>query len=428
MNTMIIKNYTDLITNLRKKNTIDILEEGLSAANPKKPMREFVKLNKIIIGKKSFDLPNSRNVYVVAFGKAALSMVASLNSILKIKGGIVVIPKNSKNKIIDEKFQIFYSGHPLPNNASVQAAKSIMKFLEQRKKNEFIIFLVSGGGSSLLALPVGITLHEKIQVSNLLLKSGATIQEFNCVRKHLSKIKGGLMVKNLRCKAISLIMSDVENNDLSSISSGCTYCDTTTFLDSLKIIKKYNLSKRIPKRVLKRLCDGAFGKVAETPKRPQIKNQIIATNKDCLISMAKKAKQLGYKPKIVTIYGNIIVASQKLTKFLPKKNSCLIFGGETTVKVTGKGKGGRNQELVLRILQNTQHIKNDIIISSIGTDGIDGNTNAAGAIIEKFQISNNKINHYLKNNNSNSFFKKYGGLINTGYTQTNLLDIGVILN
>ena len=426
---MIIKNSKELATNFRKKTTLDILEAGLHAAKPKKSIEKFVKPNKIIIGKKLFNLPNSKNVYVIAFGKAADSMTRALNLILKIIGGIIVIPKGSKNQIQAKKFQIFNSGHPLPNNVSVLAAKSIMKFLEQRKKEDIVIFLVSGGGSSLISLPAGISLNEKIRVNNLLLKSGATIQEFNCIRKHLSKIKGGMMVENLKCQAVALVMSDVENNDLSSISSGCTYYDTTTFQNSLKIIKKYNLRKKIPKRVLKRLNDGYVGKIKDTPKKPRIKNQIIATNKDCLKSMAKKAKQLGYKPKIMTISGNVITESQKIIQLLPKKkNSCLIFGGETTVNVTGKGKGGRNQELVLRILKNSLKIKNDVVISSIGTDGIDGNTKDAGAIIEKSSISNNVINHYLKNNDSNSFFKKYGGLIKTGYTHTNLLDIGVLLN
>jgi len=152
-----------------------------------------------------------------------------------------------------------------------------MKFLEQIKKEDIVIFLVSGGGSSLISLPAGISLNEKIRVNNLLLKSGATIQEFNCIRKHLSKIKGGMMVENLKCQAVALVMSDVENNDLSSISSGCTYYDTTTFQNSLKIIKKYNLSKKIPKRVLTRLNDGYVGKIKDTPKKPRIKNQIIAT-------------------------------------------------------------------------------------------------------------------------------------------------------
>ncbi|HET6517768.1 MAG TPA: DUF4147 domain-containing protein [Nitrosopumilaceae archaeon] len=426
---MIIQNSKELATNFRKKATLEIIETGLNAADPKKSIRKFVKPNKIILGKKSIHLPPSKNVYVVAFGKSADSMAGSLNSILKIKNGIIVIPKGSKNQIKAKKFQVFHSGHPLPNNVSVQAAKSIMKFLDKRKKDDMVIFLVSGGGSSLVSLPDGISLNEKIAVNNLLLKSGATIQEFNCVRKHLSKIKGGLMVKNLKCKAVSLVMSDVVNDDLSSISSGCTYYDATTFADAKKIIKKYNLYNKIPSSVKKRIEDGVIGNIDETPKKPKIKNQIIATNKNCLDSMAKKAKQLGYEPKTLTISGNVIAASKKVLQLLPKKkNSCLVFGGETTVKVTGKGKGGRNQEMVLRILKNSQKIRNDLVICSVGTDGIDGNTLAAGAMIEKFSIKPNQIDPFLKNNDSNSFFKKHGGLIKTGYTHTNLLDVGVILN
>lgn len=426
---MIIQNSKELATNFRKKTTLEIIEAGLNAADPKKSIKKFVKPNKVILGKKSLRLSPSKNVYTVAFGKSADSMTAALDSILTIKNGIIAIPKGSKNQTKAKKFQIFRSGHPLPNNVSVLAAKSIMKFLEKRKKDDIVIFLVSGGGSSLVSLPDGISLNEKIIVNNLLLKSGADIQEFNCVRKHLSKIKGGLMVKNLKCQAVALVMSDVLNNDLSSISSGCTYYDITTFQDAKKILKKYNLYNKIPTRVRKRLNDGVLGILDETPKKPKIKNQIIATNKNCLESMAKKAKQLGYEPKIFTISGNVIQTSKKILQLLPrKKKSCLVFGGETTVKVTGKGKGGRNQELVLRILKNSQKIRNDIVICSIGTDGIDGNTLAAGAMIEKFQIKPNQIDPFLKNNDSNSFFKKHGGLIKTGYTNTNLLDVGVILN
>jgi hydroxypyruvate reductase len=426
---MIIKNYKELATNLRKKTALDILEAGLYAAKPEKSLKKFVESNKITIGRNTLNSLNFKNVYLVAFGKAADSMAVELNSLIKIRSGIIVIPQGLKSKTKAKKFQIHHSGHPIPNNASVQAAKSIMKFLQIRSKDEFVIFLVSGGGSSLLSLPEGITLKEKLQVTNQLLKSGATIQEFNCIRKHLSNIKGGKMVENLKCTAVAFIMSDVENNDLSSISSGCTYYDRTTFKDALKIIKKYNLGKKIPKRVLKRIIDGSSGKIKETPKKSRIKNQIIATNQDCLYSMAKKAKQLGYMPKTIKISGNVISTSKKLVKLLPrKKNSCLIFGGETTVTVTGKGKGGRNQELVLRILKNIQKTKQDVVISSIGTDGIDGNTKDAGAIAEKFTLFPKEINPYLKNNNSNSFFKKYGGLIKTGYTHTNLMDIGVILN
>jgi len=426
---MIIKNYNELATNFRKKNTLVILEDGLKCARPEKFLRKFVKPNKILIGKKSLNLSKYDNVFLVSFGKAADSMANIINSILKIKEGIVVFPKGSKSQIRRKKFRIFRTGHPIPNNSSIKAAKTIMEFLKKRKKNEFVIFLVSGGGSSLVSLPAGITLKEKSQVTKQLLKSGVTIQEFNCIRKHLSLIKGGMMTANLACDGIALVMSDVDNNDLSSISSGCTYYDKTTFKDALRIIEKYDLKKKIPKNVLKRLHNGSEGLVNETPKKSRIKNQIIAKNEDCLEIMAKKARQLGYNPKIVNITGNVNIAAKKLIKHIPKKkNSCIIFGGETTVKVTGKGKGGRNQELVLRILKDVQKTKQNLVISSLGTDGIDGNTKHAGAIAEKFLITNHKINTYLKKNDSNSFFKKYGGLIKTGLTNTNLMDIGIILN
>ena len=426
---MIIKNYNELATNFRKKNTLVILQDGIKSARPEKFLRKFVKPNKILIGKKSLNLSKYDDVFLVSFGKAADSMANTINSILKIKEGIIVSPKGSKSQIRHKKFRIFRTSHPIPNNSSIKAAKTIMEFLQKRKKNEFVIFLVSGGGSSLVSLPAGITLKEKSQVTKQLLRSGATIQEFNCVRKHLSLIKGGMMTINLACDGIALVMSDVDNNDLSSISSGCTYYDKTTFKDALRIIEKYNLKKKIPKNILKRLHDGSVGLVNETPKKSRIKNQIIAKNEDCLEIMAKKAKQLGYNTTMVNITGNVNIAAKKLIKHIPKKkNSCIIFGGETTVKVTGKGKGGRNQELVLRILKDIQNTKQNLVISSLATDGIDGNTKHAGAITEKFFITNHKINTYLKKNDSNSFFKKYGGLIKTGLTNTNLMDIGIILN
>ena len=415
---MKIQNFKQLATNSQKKAALAILEAGLDAADPKKSIKKFVKPNKF----------TSKNLYVVAFGKSAGLMASALSSILKIKKGIVVVPKGSKHQINAKKFQVFRSGHPLPNNVSVKAAKAILQFLEQRKKDDFVIFLVSGGGSALVSYPNGISLNEKISVNKLLLKSGATIQEFNCVRKHLSKIKGGMMVKNLKCKAVSLVMSDVIDNDLSSISSGCTYYDSTTFQDALKILKKYNLYNKIPARAKKHLADGAKGLIEETPKKSKIKNQIIATNKDCLESMATKARLMGFSTKPIRISEDVVAAAKKILKNIPKrKNWCIVFGGEPTVNVTGRGKGGRNQELVLHLLRNSQKIKNDFLMASIGTDGIDGNTNAAGALIEKFSISKNKIDPYLKNNNSNAFFKKYGGLVKTGYTGTNLLDVGIIL-
>ena len=424
---MVIQNYEDLATSERKRECLDILEAGLRAAEPENIIPKFVTPEEIKINGKTLKLQGFSNIYTVAFGKAGDSMTRALNAIIPIKSGIIVIPKGSKSKIKGKKFQIFNSGHPKPDQTSIKAAKEVTKFLQNRRDSELVIFLVSGGGSSLLAIPDDITLDDKIYVTNLLLKSGANIQEFNCIRKHLSKIKGGRLVENIKCHGIGLVMSDVEGDDLSSIASGTTYMDNTTFLDALNIINKYKLKNKIPLEILQILEDGFKGKISETPKKAKIENYIIANNKDCLKAMEVKAKELGYKVKTIQVFGNIKDATKTIMESIPEEQkSCLIFGGETTVEVIGKGSGGRNQELVLRILKNSQNLKK-IIISSMGTDGIDGNTFFAGAITENNKIEESIIKEFLKNSDSGRFFQKQKNNIRTGPTHTNLMDIGVIL-
>ncbi len=424
---MIIQNFSDLATTLQKKQSLEILESGLEAASPEKFMSKFVNSKNIVINGDKLDLANFSNIYTVAFGKAADSMTRALNAIISIKAGIVVIPKGSRSMIKGKKIQIFNAGHPKPDQISVKAAKEVIKFLQNRKKDELVIFLVSGGSSALLALPDKITLNDKIHVTDLLLKSGATIQEFNCVRKHLSKIKGGKLIDNLKCHGISLVMSDVEGDDLSAIASGTTYMDNTTFADALEIIKKYKLKLRIPLEVLQLLNEGADQKIPETPKKEKIKNYIIANNNDCTQAMEVKAKELGYKVKKIEIFGDIKDAVRIIIKNIPEQQkNCLIFGGETTVEVRGKGSGGRNQELVLRILKNTQKA-NRLSIAAIGTDGIDGNTLFAGAITENIKMEPSILKEFLINSDSGRFFQKQKSNITTGFTHTNLMDIGLVL-
>ncbi len=426
---MIIQNYSNMAKDPSIARGLQILAAGLESAMPQKELKKIFNSNTIRIGKKRIKLSNYNSIHLVAFGKAANSMTKAVDSIVQIKNGIVVVPKGTKPLIKNNKFKIFKSGHPVPDKTSVLAAKSILKFLKQRKPRELVIFLVSGGSSALLALPDSITLNDKIKTTKQLLASGATIQEMNCIRKHLSQIKGGRLVDGLKCDAVSLVMSDVIGDDLSSIASGTTYFDNTKFSSALKIIQKYRLQNKISKSVLNRLKLGAAGKIPETPKKTKIPHHIILTNNDCIKSMKNKSKHLGISFKTTSISGDVAKAAAKLVSYIPRtKNSCIIFGGETTVHVKGKGKGGRNQELVLRILEKTQKTKQDLIISSLGTDGIDGNTKYAGAITKKILIKPKEIRSYLNKNNSMSFFKKYGGLINTGYTNTNLMDIGIILN
>jgi glycerate 2-kinase len=426
MRYMIIQNFEELATTDKKSQCLEILESGLQAADPKNIISKFVTTNQIKIGEKILNIDNYSNIYSVAFGKAADSMTRALNAIIPIKSGIIVIPKGSKAKIKGKKFQIFNSRHPKPDQTSVKAAKEVMKFVQNKKENELIIFLVSGGGSSLLAMPDGITLDDKIHVTNLLLKSGATIQEFNCIRKHLSKIKGGKLVENIKCDAISLVMSDVEGDDLSSIASGTTYLDNTTYQNALDILGKYKLKRKTPIEVLQILENGKNNE-KKILEKAEIENVIIANNQDCLEQMKKTAEKFGYSVIVIQIFGDIKKAVTKVLENISEnQKTCLIFGGETTVQVLGKGMGGRSQEMVLRILKNTQKFKK-ITIASMGTDGIDGNSVFAGAITDNIKVDLNTMKEFLRNSDSGRFFQKQKGNIKTDFTHTNLMDIGVIL-
>ncbi len=421
---MIIQNFEDLSDTSRKRECLEILEKGLEAANPQNIIPDYLFPNEIKIGSKSIKLNEFSNIYTVAFGKAGDSMTRAVNAIIPVKAGIIVIPKGSKSLVKGKKFQIFNSKHPQPDKTSVKAAKEIIKFLSSRKSDELVVFLVSGGGSSLVALPDKITLEDKIFMTNLLLKTGASIQEINCVRKHISKIKGGKILESMRCKGISLVMSDVEGDDLSSIASGTTFADNTTYKDALDVLEKYNLRKKTPLEVLNVLEQGVD---KESVKVEPIENVVIANNQLVVSKMKQAAIEKGYQVKLIEIYGDIKEQVRKIVENISEEEkTCLIFGGEPTVKVLGKGMGGRNQELVLRILKNTQKLKK-IVIASMGTDGIDGNSVFAGAITENVKFDSETIKEFLKNSDSGRFFQKQKSNIVTGFTHTNLQDIGMIL-
>ena len=422
-----IKNSNSLENTEVKKKALKILDAGLTAAQPKNFLKKFVKKDYIQLGKDRIFLSNYEKIFVVAYGKAAGSMAEYVSKRINVSEGMIIIPKNTKLLFRSKKFKTFYAGHPLPDRESVRAGKSTLQFINNCSKQDFVLFLVSGGGSSLLTLPDKITLTEKKRATKLLLESGATIDEFNCVRKHLSLIKGGKLIQNMNCHGCALVMSDVVSNDLSVISSGCTYYDNTTFSDAFDVIKKYSLEAKIPKKIITHLKTGSKRK--KQTNRSRIKNKIIATNYDCLNIMSVKSRMLGFTTKIhPPLKDDVMISARKIVKSIPKrKNSCLIFGGEPTVKVTGNGKGGRNQELVLQILKIIHNLDGNLLISSVATDGIDGNTTYSGALIENNLSSMQEITSYLNNNDSNSFFKKYRGLIKTGPTHTNLIDVGLII-
>ena len=408
--------------------SVKILNEGIIAADPESSLKPFFLKNKIKIKKSVVNLKTFDNVYIVAIGKAADIMAKFVSKKVSFKQGMVVMPSSYTPVFSHKKIQFFQSGHPLPNRQSVRAATYLEKLVLNTQKNDFVIFLISGGGSALISQPMGISLKETILVNKELIHSGANINEISCVRKHISKIKGGKIVQKMNCSGISLVISDVIGDDLSSVSSGLTFADKTTFSQALKILKKYKIHNKISKNIIRVLQNTGNDKFPETPKKPMIRNIVIANNYKCLLAMKNKAKKMNYTTNVVhSLNSNIKVATKKIIKTLDSsKKQCLVFGGETTVNVMGKGKGGRSQELVLRILQelhNSHH--NQFIISSVGTDGIDGNTKFAGAIASTRNVSINK--KYLKNNDSFNYFKKFGNLIYIGPTHTNVNDIGLII-
>ena len=422
-----IKNPSKLPLNHNSRDILKILNEGIIASSPSQHLKKYISKNKIQFSTSKIDLKKFNNIFLIAVGKSAGTMAEYISQKIKFDHGIVVVPKEVTPKLNKKIFEIINAGHPLPNRNSLKAGKNLVEFLNKTQKNDFVLFLISGGGSALSVYPNSISLRDKILVNEELIRSGANINEIACVRKHLSLIKGGRLIQNMNCKGISFVVSDVIGDDITSISSGMTSYDKSTFTDALKILKKFSLQHTLPNSTLSVLKSGVNGNIPETPKKTVIKNTIILNNLTCLLKMKDKSKKLGYKAQLISnITGNLDQVTQMIaSKAITSKNNCIIFGGEPTVNVIGNGKGGRNQELVLRLYEKLKHKKPDFTFASIGTDGIDGNTKFAGSIFStKYNYDGRS---YLKNNDSSSFFKKFGGLIKTGITQNNVNDIGVII-
>jgi len=422
----LIKKPSKLTLNANFQAVLSILDEGLESSHPSVYLKNYVLKNQILFSTSKIDLKKFNQKFLIAIGKSAGTMAEYVSKKINFNKGLVVVPKGITPKL-KKSIEIINAGHPIPNHNSLKAGKNLISFLSQTEKNDFVLFLISGGGSALSVLPDSISLRDKIIVNQILIRSGANINEIACIRKHLSLIKGGRLIQNMNCTGISLLVSDVIGNDIGSISSGITYCDKSTFSDSLKIIKKFSLQNKLPQSAIEILKSGLKGEISETPKKPRIKNIIILNNTSCLSKMKNKSKTLGLKTYVMpNITGNLNQVTKMIaSRALNSKNNCIVFGGEPTVTVTGTGKGGRNQELVLRLYEKLKNQKFKFTIASIGTDGIDGNTKFAGALFSTEYECDGKS--YLKNNDSSSFFKKYGGLIKTGITQNNVNDIGVIL-
>jgi hydroxypyruvate reductase len=350
------------------------------------------------------------------------------------------------------RIEVLQAGHPLPDGNGLAAAQRIVTLArEQVGKGDLVLSLLSGGGSALLVSPApGIQLEDKLECTRLLLNAGATIHEMNAIRKHLSAVKGGELARMLaHARVITLTLSDVVGDDLDTIASGPLVPDTTTFADCLEILERLEVADKVPPAAIRRIEAGIRGEVPETPKPgdPAFRRSntvIVGSNALACSAAARAARRLGYRTVILTtrLEGDtgeaarfhISVAMEVAMYGRPaQRPACILSGGETTVKVTGTGKGGRNQEFTLQSVQALARMPAPCLVASVGTDGTDGPTDAAGAFADNttlarsFKFGARFLKECLANNNAYEFFRRTGGLIMTGPTRTNVMDLHLIL-
>jgi len=443
---MLFDNYQDLVDNGKefrikqiRKDFLDVLSYSLDAVDPYNSVKKMFSKDKIILGDKNIDLSTFDSVYLVSFGKASIGMAEAICDSVDIKEGVVVTNEKER-KIKSKNIKTFVGSHPIPDENSIKAAEKILSLFEKCKNRDLLIVLISGGGSALLCKP-RVKLEDIQKITDLLLKCGANINEINTIRKHISFVKGGQLVKYANCKVVSFVISDIVGDPLEFIASGPTYPDSTTFNDACKILKKYEIWEKTPDSVKKVLINGIKKEIPETPDKKDsvfknVDNVIVANNTLACKKAIEKAEDLGYKTMILTT--KLEGEAKDMAHFLVDKtvnyetNSdkmMFICGGETTVTIKGDEKGGRNQEMVLASVEKIS--KQNIVFCSFASDGIDGNSDAAGAIADGKSFNRAKKqgldpNFYLKNNDSYNFFKKLGDLFFTGPTGTNIMDIQLI--
>lgn len=392
--------------------------------------------NEIIINNQIISLANNKKIHLFGSGKAVLSMAKSIYENLeeKIEKAVLVGPYD--NSLYKENLLYLKSSHPIPTKKSENAARDLKKSIENLKEDDFFIYLLSGGNSALVELPdENITMQEFQETTDVMLKGSMPIVAMNCIRKHLSQVKGGRLVSNCKAKGIVLVLSDVLSNDLEAIGSAPLYFDSSTFEDSIKYLEEYDLLEKIPKSVKEYLILGKSKKIKDTPKKEKanIKHFLIASNEILLNDIQKNLYSKNINAEIIKnkIEDDVDIVVEDLLDFIKnKEEGCFIFGGEALVKVTSNGKGGRNQHLILSFLDKFPKNKK-ITILSAASDGIDGNSNSAGAVIDNNTLKevsylNLDIKKYLKDFNSNEFFSKTGDLVNTGPSHNNMLDVLII--
>ncbi|MBU1557973.1 DUF4147 domain-containing protein [Patescibacteria group bacterium] len=423
----IIKNIDQLSATDLRRDSLDILETGYESIIVEKLIHSKITLKDghICVADQKICLDDYERVFVIAVGKCAVSSATALEEILgdKITNGIVLDVKkgNFKNMISEE------GTHPLQSEKNVFVTERIVDLIKVANGKDLILTIISGGGSALMSLPFQSHNEDQKRFIEELMKKGANITEINTVRKHISEIKGGQFAQiAYPATVVSFILSDVPGDDLSVIASGPTVMDKTTVKDAEEVLKKYEMEASKERFLIK---------LKETPKKDKyfekVTNILLGSNLVALETMKKKAEDLGYNTYIedTKLEGEARILGEKLAtkEYLP--NSCHLWGGETTVLVSGSGGiGGRNQEFVLGALP---HIKDNMVVIGSASDGWD-NSEMAGAIGDS-RLFNRATDigldtkKYLNSNDSFEFFKQAGGHIRTGRTGANVADFYMIL-
>jgi glycerate 2-kinase len=433
-----------MVSGTPKTHLHQIFEAALAAVDPYQAVCRYTESLRNQYEKEKF-----KKLFVLGFGKAVTPMVQAIVDEMGdlITGGLGVTKYGHGADAIGP-IKIYQAGHPLPDEAGVRATEKLIELIRDFNEHTLGICLISGGGSALLVAPFpGIMLSEKIQTTDLLLMAGADINDLNTVRKHLSRVKGGRLAEMVFPGALrSFIVSDVIGDKLDVIASGPTAPDGTTYGDALQVLKKYGIVEQLPPSVFNVLSKGVAGEIPETPKDggpffSRAENTIVASNKSALEAAGKKAKELGYET--VVLSHDLKGEAREVGRWLaekaleiqkgsgPRRRICLLSGGETTVTVKGEGKGGRNMELALAFALEAAQTRGVTLLSG-GTDGTDGPTDADGALadgqtIAKARALELEAKPYLDNNDSYHFFEKTKDLLITGPTQTNVMDLQIIL-
>jgi glycerate 2-kinase len=433
-----------------RKTAESIFLGAVESVHPGKLISGYVKLKDFVlnIAGEEISTDNYNSIYLIGAGKASGTMAKAVEDILcgRVSGGVVIVKYGHSVNL--KSSTIIEAGHPIPDENSFKATGEILKIAEKATEKDLVISLLSGGGSSLLAdCPAGLAPSDIVEINNLLLLCGADISEINTVRKHLSGVKGGWLASVVYpATLINLMLSDVPGDSPDTIASGPFSPDPSTFSDAIRIIMRYSLEKKMPDRAMNYLMHGNEGAIPETPKPgdkifSKVRNIIIGSNKTAVDAGARIAYAAGLRSVFLryNLHGDTEEAAERITVEAIKirndqsvaKPACIIYGGETTVRVNGNGTGGRNQHFAL---QSAVRLigQEGITILAGGTDGTDGPTDAAGALVDygtlmKASALGMSAEKYLGGFDSFNFFREAGGHIITGPTFTNVMDLVIVI-